>query len=108
MDDQPTPQSEDSAEDEETIVVVSAPSGNRGVLSRKLKVDELALNINLFINQIGTVLEKTPDKVGKFEFVEFEVHAEINAKGAVALLGTGGEAGATGGIKFVFRKPNAS
>jgi hypothetical protein len=106
MDDQTTPNqdTEQPTDDQDTILVVSAPAGSRGVLSRKLRVEELAVNVNLFIDQIGSVLEKTPDKVGKFQFVELELHAEITAKGALAVLGTGGEAGATGGIKFVFRK----
>ena len=70
----------------------------------KLKVEDLSVNVNLFLEQMGGVLQKTPDNLGKFEFVEFEVHAEVSAKGMLAVLGTGGEAGATGGLKFVFRR----
>ena len=51
---------------------------------------------------MSDVLEKSPEKVGKFHFAEFEVYAEITAKRSLALPGTGGEAGASGGIKFVF------
>jgi len=49
-------------------------------------------------------LEKTPEKLGKFQFEEFEVYAEITGKGTLAILGTGGEIGATGGLRFVFRR----
>ncbi len=60
--------------------------------------------IYLFIEQMGSILEKTPEKVGKFHFDEFEVSAEITGKGSLAILGTGGEIGATGGFRFVFRR----
>ena len=51
MDDQisPNQESEQSTDDQDTILVVSASTGSRGVLSRKLKVEELAVNVNLFI-----------------------------------------------------------
>jgi hypothetical protein len=100
----PDEEPDDTTETEDTILVISAPVGSRGSLTRKLKVEELSVNINLFLDQMGSVLEKTPHKLGKFQFVELEIHAEITAKGALAILGTGGEAGATGGVKFVFRK----
>jgi hypothetical protein len=94
--------------DKETIwVVTSEPIATRGTgikQAKPLKVDVLAENINLFIGQMGTILEKTPEKLGKFNFEELEVHAEINGKGSVMLFGTGGEIGATGGLRFVFRR----
>jgi hypothetical protein len=36
------------------------------------------------------------------------VYAEITGKGTLAILGTGGEVGATGGLRFVFRRSSAS
>ena len=50
------------------------------------------------------VMTKTPETVGKFQLAEVEVSAEITTKGQVVLWGVGGEVGAGGGIKFVFRK----
>jgi hypothetical protein len=44
----------------------------------------------VFIEQMRSILEKTPEKVGKFHFDEFEVSAEITGKGSLAILGTGG------------------
>ncbi len=38
----------------------------------------------------------------------FLVHAEVTAKGSLAILGSGGEVGATGGLRFVFRRSTAS
>ena len=86
------------------ILVVTGESGIRGWGPKPLRVSELTEQMNVFISQMGEMLGKTPTKVGNFQFEEFEIQAEITAKGSLALLGTGGEAGATGGIKFVFRR----
>lgn len=97
--------------DKDTMwVVTSEPMTTRGTgikQAKPLKVDVLAENINLFIGQMGTILERTPEKLGKFNFEELEVHAEINGKGTISLFGTGGEIGATGGLRFVFRRTPA-
>src|SRR2546428_12929235 len=85
-------------------VVTTEPAATRGGGLKALKVDDLSVNVNLFIEQIGSLLEKTPEKVGRFLFEEFEVHAEVTGKGTLAIFGTGGEIGAAGGLKFVFRR----
>ena len=91
--------------DKDSIWVVTAESAvTRKARASKLRIADLSVNINLFLEQIGGVLEKTPEKLGKFQFAEFELHAEVAAKGTLAVLGAGGEAGATGGLKFVFRR----
>jgi len=82
--------------------------GDRSKQAKSLKVEVLADNINLFIGQMGEILEKTPEKLGRFHFDELEVHAEITAKGTVALFGTGGELGAAGGLRFVFRRSSGT
>jgi hypothetical protein len=97
----------EAMDDKETIFVVTADAARGVGLRSRLKLEELSENVNLFLDQMGTVLSKAPPRVGAFQFVEFEVHAEISAKGTLALLGTGGEAGATGGVKFVFRRATA-
>jgi hypothetical protein len=95
--------------DKDTILVVTGDTvATRGGGVKPLKVDELSVNINLFIEQMGNLLEKTPEKLGKFHFEEFEVYAEVTGKGTLAILGTGGELGATGGLRFVFRRSTAS
>ena len=96
--------------DKDTMwVVTSEPMATRGSGGLKqMKVEELTMNINLFVEQIGSMLDKTPEKLGKFNFEELEVFAEITAKGTVALFGTGGEVGATGGLRFVFRRGSVS
>ena len=91
----------------DTIQVVTADAvvtRRRG--PRDLKVDVLAENVNLFMSQIESILEKTPEDVGegKFRFTEFTVSAEISAKGALVLMGTGVEATGKGGLTFKFER----
>src|SRR5215471_3095930 len=94
--------------DKDTILVVTGDTGStRGGGVKPFRVDELSVNVNLFIEQMGNILEKTPEKLGKFNFEEFEVYAEITGKGTIAILGTGGEVGATGGLRFIFRRSSA-
>lgn len=97
---------------QDTIAVVATAvetEGMRsvsGVLTKRLEidVDQLAVNINLFLDQMGKVVTKTPDTVGKFQLAEIQVSAEITGKGQIVLWGVGGEIGGGGGIKFVFKK----
>ena len=109
-DNQPETQAENEGEPQNQIWVVTAETGAVRSGGRRLKqfsAEELSVNINLFLEQMGKTLEKTPQKIGPFQFVEFEVSAELTAKGSLALMGTGGEAGASSGIKFVFRRPSS-
>ena len=71
------------------------------------KNQQCNVKVYIFIEQMGSILEKTPEKVGKFHFDEFEVSAEITGKGSLAILGTGAEVGATGGLRFVFRRSSS-
>ncbi len=89
-------------------VVTGESLVTRGGGLKQLKVEELSVNINLFLEQMGSILEKTPQELGKFQFEEFEVYAEVTGKGSLAILGTGGELGATGGLRFVFRRSSVS
>lgn len=92
--------------DKDTIWIVTgeiAATRGGGRLKQQ-NVDELSVNINVFLEQMGSVLEKTPEKIGKFHFDEFEVHAEVTSQGAIAVLGTGLQAGVAGGLRFVFRR----
>lgn len=72
--------------------------------AQPLETEKLAININLFVQQMGKVLESTPETLGKFHFDEFEIHAEINADGTITVLGSGVHAGVGGGLRFVFRR----
>jgi hypothetical protein len=95
-----------TANNDEIAVITSDPyaAGTRGSGVQSLKVDELAVNVNVFVQQMGRILESTPEKVGQFHFEEFEINAEISADGTIAVLGSGVHAGAKGGLRFVFRR----
>jgi hypothetical protein len=99
-----------TSKDKDTMWIVTSDTMamTRGGGPKPLKVEDLAVNINLFIEQMGAVLEKTPEKLGKFHFDEFEVHADITGQGTIAVLGSGVQAGATGGLRFVFRRSGAN
>ena len=89
---------------EKIWVITNEEREVRGDGLTELNVQKLSANINIFIEQIGSMLEKTPEKLGKFHFDEIEVHGEVMGEGTIALFGTGGKLGATGGLKFVFRR----
>lgn len=92
-------------EKENIILVKTAASADmRGRSPTQLAVEELTVNVGIFLQQLSEVLEKAPESTGKFHLAELEVHAEVSAKGQLVLLGVGGEAGATGGLKFIFKR----
>jgi len=70
----------------------------------EINVTQLSTNVNIFVSQIGDILQNTPSKVGNLQLSEIEVSVEITASGQVVLLGVGGEVGVTGGLKFVFKR----
>jgi len=92
--------------DRDTIWVSTVDAiATRGRGPRELKVEILAENVNLFLSQIESILEKTPDEVGgKFKFTEFTVSAEVSAKGGLVLMGSGVEAAGKGGLTFKFQR----
>jgi hypothetical protein len=105
----PKKPTEKTSDNNDTMWVATGEvsTGVRGG-AQQLKVGELAVNVNLFVQQMGKVLESTPDTLGKFHFDEFEIHAEISADGKVVLLGSGVEVGAGGGVRFVFRRTSST
>lgn len=92
--------------DNTILVMTSETTVTRGGFggAQPLATEKLAININLFVQQMGKVLESTPETLGKFHFDEFEIHAEINADGTIVVLGSGIHAGVGGGLRFVFRR----
>ena len=83
--------------------VVTRPTNRRFRLS-KLDPAQLAATMREFTDKIETVISGIPATNSGFQLSEFEVSAEVNAKGQLALLGTGGELGGSAGMKFVFRR----
>lgn len=93
-------------EENKSIQVTTRSSiETRGRVPKEIKVDILGKNVNLFIAQIGSIIDNTPEKIDKFKLTQISVTAEISAKGSLVLLGTGVETEGKGGITFVFTKP---
>ncbi len=87
-----------------SIEVIARDTGTRRAPATRVRVDELAENVRLFLAQVAVLMDQAPTAMGSFHLAELEVHAEVSAKGSLVLLGTGGEVGATGGLKFIFRR----
>ncbi len=89
----------------DTIDIITSKPGTRGAASvTKLKLEELSNSLDTFLDQMNKLLANVPNELGDFDFSELEVHADVSSKGSISLLGTGGEVGVAGGLKFVFRR----
>ena len=86
------------------LVQVTDQEGTRNNALKSVQVDALANNVNVFITQIQSILDKTPTEVGQFKFTEFTVSAEISAKGALIIMGSGIETEGKGGLTFKFER----
>jgi len=100
---------EEFTADDETLEVIVRPAQVRGAgRVLQLRYDDLSRNLHAFVAGLRAVFKDLPVAPEGFSVDEIELHAEVDAKGKLSLLGTGGEAGARGGIKLVFRrKPEA-
>ena len=50
------------------------------------------------------LIDEGPATKSGFDLDAIEIHANISAKGTISLLGTGGELGGGGGIKFILKR----
>lgn len=69
-----------------------------------LSADELKENMGEFLDVIEEALEKAEKPKSGMVLDEVELSVEVNGKGQVSLLGTGGEAGGKGAIKLKFKR----
>jgi hypothetical protein len=94
--------------EQETILIQTTDGTVRrgGSRPREFQVEVLARNVHLFLNQVDSILDTVPEDVGKdrFTLTEFTVSAQISAKGALVLMGTGVEAEGSGGLTFKFER----
>ena len=91
--------------DENTILVYAGDTGiSRKSLAKEIPVETLSENVNIFLAKIESILKKAPEEAGNFKLVELAVTAEVSAKGGLALMGTGIEASAKGGLTFKFQR----
>lgn len=71
----------------------------------RLSAEDLKQNMGEFLEVVEEAFEQAEKPTqSKFVLDELELSVEINAKGQVSLLGTGGEAGGKGAIKLKFKR----
>ena len=63
-----------------------------------VEVKEIKTQLSNFLASMQEILDGIPEKVTGYELESVDISVEINAKGTVSLLGTGGELGGTGGL----------
>jgi hypothetical protein len=86
------------------------PRASRLPQLTEVSITHLQQQVNVFLTQLDTVMQDTPEQVGGFRVNEFEVSVGIvvEAKGKLTLaLVADAEAGGgiNAGIKFVFKRP---
>ncbi len=83
------------------------PAPENQLISRKvtrIKAADLKRNMSEFLEVVEETFEKAEKPSSKIQLEELELAVEINGKGQVSLLGTGGEAGAKGAITLKFKR----
>jgi hypothetical protein len=65
---------------------------------------EFQTQLAVFLKKMDAVVQNLPLKVGEFSIDSVELSLEITAKGSIGLLGTGGEVGGSGGLKFILKR----
>lgn len=71
----------------------------------KTALDTIRNNMRGFLESLDKIIMTSPREVGGLALEEIEVHAQIDGKGNVGIVGLlGAEVAAQSGIKFVLRK----
>ncbi|MGB5769731.1 MAG: hypothetical protein WBM32_07665 [Crocosphaera sp.] len=78
----------------------SSLSNGNGFIS----ASTLKRNVGDFLEVIKEAFSQAANTADGIELSELECSIEINGKGQIGILGTGGEAGAKGAIKLKFTK----
>jgi hypothetical protein len=87
------------------MAVTSRTFGN--LFSRgKVKAETLQSNLQALLDKLSGVLQSLPAEIGQYSLSEMTLAVSVTAKGAVSLLGSGGEVTGQGGITLkLTRKP---
>ena len=74
--------------------------------SREIDRDVLRQRLGHFLETMQGVIDGMPARLGEFSVDTVTLTAQINAKGSISLLGSGGQVGASGGLTFTLtRRP---
>ena len=68
--------------------------------------EDLKGNMNQFLEVLEETFDQAEQTSSQMQLSEVELTVEINGKGQVGLLGTGGEVGGKGAIKLKFKRNN--
>ena len=70
----------------------------------EVSAQTLQQNMTEFLVVVESAFEKTEQSQAKMQLDEVELVVEVNGKGQVSLLGTGGELGGKGAITLKFKR----
>ena len=76
----------------------------RRLVRELVDVQKLEDEIRSFLTSMEKILQNASKTVGAFRLDTVSVSAEVNAKGKLSLLGTGGEMGGKSGLSFTFKR----
>ncbi len=76
----------------------------RHLVRRAVDVQKLEDEVKSFLGAMEQIIGNLSQQVGNYSMDTITVSAEVNAKGKVSLLGSGGEVGAKGGLSFNFKR----
>ena len=76
----------------------------RRLVRELIDVQTLEDEIRSFLTSMEKILQNASKTVGEFRLDSVSVSAEVNAKGKLSLLGTGGELGGKSGLSFTFKR----
>ncbi len=85
----------------------------RGLFDKRLvrnvvNVQKLEDEVRSFLGALEKIIGNLSQEVGNYKMDTISVTAEVNAKGKVSLLGSGGEVGGKGGLTFAFKRSSSS
>ena len=78
------------------------PSSGRN--RHQVSAEILKQNMTEFLSVVESAFEKAEQSQVKMQLEEVELVVEVNGKGQVSLLGTGGEVGGKGAITLKFKR----
>jgi hypothetical protein len=93
---------DETGEDEDRGAVLDRIAGR--YQRTRLSAEQLRDNLGGFLDSLEPVVQRIPAVLGGFGVDTVALSAEINAKGTVSLVGTGGEVGAKGGITITLKR----
>jgi hypothetical protein len=93
--------------DDDPEVDVDRGEFTKQIVRGVVDVQKLEAEVQSFLGAMERIIGNLSQQVGQYQMETITVSAEINAKGKVSLLGSGGEMGGKGGMSFTFKRPAA-